>query len=179
MSRIGKMPIKVPEKVKVAIKDNAVRVEGPKGKLTVPFHPRMLVKLEGGEILVNRPDEERESKGLHGLTRTIINNAVYGVSTGFEEVLEIAGVGYRAEVKGAELTLAVGFSHPVVFTMPEGVTCEVDKQTRVTIRGADKRQVGMIASKIRSVRKMEPYKGKGIKYADEKVRRKVGKQGAA
>jgi large subunit ribosomal protein L6 len=179
MSRIGKLPIPIPEKVKVAVEGARVRVEGPKGKLEVDVHPRMKVAVEDGALRVQRPDDERLSRRLHGLTRTLLNNAVRGVTQGFEDVLEISGVGYRAEVKGRELTLAVGFSHPVSFTLPEGVSCEVDKQTRIILRGVDKHLVGMTASQIRAIRKTEPYKGKGIKYAGERVRRKVGKQAAA
>lgn len=179
MSRIGKLPIKIPEKVKVAVQGASVRVEGPKGKLTVPFNTRMQVAVKDGAVVVTRPDDERISRGLHGLTRTLINNAIKGVTQGFEDVLEISGVGFRAEVKGNELNLSLGFSHPVNFKLPEGISCEVEKQTRVTLRGVDKHLVGMIASQIRGIRRTEPYKGKGIKYANEKVRRKVGKQGAA
>lgn len=179
MSRIGKMPIKIPEKVKVTVQDANVRVEGPKGKLSFGVNPLMKVEVKDGQIVVNRPDDERISRGLHGLTRTLLNNAVKGVTQGYEDILDIAGVGYRAEVKGNELTLSVGLSHPVVIKIPEGLTCDVEKQTRVTIRGADKQLVGMTSSGIRKIRKCEPYKGKGIKYANEKVRRKVGKQGAA
>ncbi len=179
MSRIGKLPIKIPEKVKVAIAGELVKVEGPKGKLQVGFNRRVEVAVKDGHVVVTRPNEERLSKSLHGTTRTIINNAIKGVTQGFEEILEITGVGFRAEIKGKLLNLSLGFSHPVDFEIPEGVTCEVEKQTRVVLKGADKQLVGSTAAKIRSIRKTEPYKGKGIKYAGEKVRRKVGKQGAA
>jgi large subunit ribosomal protein L6 len=179
MSRIGKLPIKIPEKVKVAIAGERVMVEGPKGKMQLSFNRRVEVVVKDGQVVVTRPDEERLSKSLHGTTRTIINNAIRGVTQGFEEILEISGVGFRAEIKGKHLNLSLGFSHPVDFEIPEGVTCEVEKQTRVVLKGVDKQLVGSTAAKIRSIRKTEPYKGKGIKYATEKVRRKVGKQGAA
>lgn len=179
MSRIGKLPISIPEKVKVAIDGTTVRVEGPKGKLAVPFNPRMKVEVKDGHVSVIRPDEERLSKSLHGLTRTLIANAVKGVTAGFEVVLEISGVGYRAEVKGNRLNMSVGFSHAVDFELPAGITCDVEKQTRIILRGVDKTLVGQTAAKIRGIKKTEPYKGKGIRYAGEQVRRKVGKQGVA
>jgi large subunit ribosomal protein L6 len=179
MSRIGKLPIKIPEKVKVVVDGLTVRVEGPKGKLDVPIHREVIVEVEDGQVLVRRPNDERLARSLHGLTRTLINNAVKGVTDGFESILEIHGVGYRADLKGRVLNMSLGFSHPVDFEIPEGVSCEVDKQNRVILRGVDKHLVGMTAAQIRAVRPTEPYKGKGIKYADEKVRRKVGKQGAA
>ena len=178
MSRIGKLPIKIPEKVKVTMDGTAVRVEGPKGKMRVPFNSQVSVAVKDGQVTVTRPNDERLPKALHGLTRTLINNAIKGVTVGYEETLEISGVGYKAEVKGKFLNMALGFSHPVEFPIPEGITIEVDKGTRVTLKGVDKHLVGMTASQIRVIRKMEPYKGKGIKYASEKVRRKVGKQGA-
>jgi len=178
MSRIGKLPIKIPEKVKVTMDGLAVRVEGPKGKVRVPFNPKISVTVKDGQVSVTRPNDERLPKALHGLTRTLINNAIKGVTQGYAETLEISGVGYKAEVKGSILNMALGFSHPVDFPIPEGVTVEVEKGTRVTLKGVDKHLVGMTAAQIRVIRKMEPYKGKGIKYATEKVRRKVGKQGA-
>lgn len=181
MSRIGKLPIKIPEKVKVAIDaTNAlVKAEGPKGKLQLKYNPQIRVSVKDGTVLVELPDDSRASRELHGLTRTIINNAVRGVSQGYEQVLEITGVGFRAEVKGKQVHMALGFSHPVVYDLPEGITCEVDKQTRVILRGVDKHLLGLTAAQVRSIRPPEPYKGKGIKYAEEKIRRKVGKQGAA
>jgi large subunit ribosomal protein L6 len=178
MSRIGKLPIKIPEKVKVALDGTAVKVEGPKGKMRVEFNPQVKVAVKDGQVTVERPNDERLSKSLHGLTRTLINNAIKGVTAGYEETLEITGVGFKAEVKGRSLNMSLGFSHPVDFPLPEGITCEVDKGTRVTLKGVDKHLVGMTAAQIRIIRKTEPYKGKGIKYAGEKVRRKVGKQGA-
>jgi large subunit ribosomal protein L6 len=173
------MPIKIPDKVKVAVDGSTVRVEGPKGKLAVPLNPLVKVVVEGGEVVVTRPNDERLPKSLHGLTRTLIGNAVRGVTQGFEDVLEIKGVGYRAEVKGQVLNMSVGFSHPVDFVLPAGVSCEVEKQTRVILRGVDKALVGQTAAQIRGIKRMEPYKGKGIQYAGERVRRKVGKQGVA
>ena len=178
MSRIGKLPIKIPEKVKVALDGTAVKVEGPKGKMRVEFNPKVKVAVKDGQVTVERPDDERLSKSLHGLTRTLINNAIKGVTAGYEETLEISGVGFKAEMKGKSLNMTLGFSHPVDFPIPEGITCEVDKGTRVTLKGVDKHLLGMTAAQIRIIRKTEPYKGKGIKYAGEKVRRKVGKQGA-
>jgi large subunit ribosomal protein L6 len=180
MSRIGKLPIKIPEKVKVAVTGNTLKVEGPKGKMTLPFNPLMKIEVGAGEVKVVRPDESRLARGLHGLTRTLVRNAVDGVAKGYEKILEISGVGFKAEVKGKEIHFALGFSHPVVFKLPEGVTAEVDpKQTRLTVKGVDKHLLGLTAAKIRGLREPEPYKGKGIKYSTEIVRRKEGKTGAA
>ncbi len=179
MSRIGKLPVKIPEKVKVSVDGSMVKFEGPKGKVQLKMAPTLKVEVKGGEVRVSRPDDTPEAKALHGLSRTLVANAVHGVLSGYERVLEISGVGYRAEVAGKKLNLAVGFSHPVAYDLPEGITCEVEKQTRVTLRGADKHLLGMTASQIRLIRPPEPYKGKGIKYAEERIRRKVGKQGAA
>ncbi len=180
MSRVGKMPVKIPEKVKVQVTGNDIRVEGPKGKMTFPHNPRVKVEVAGGEVRVSRPDESRLSKGLHGLTRTLVKNALEGVTKGYQRSLEISGVGFKTELKGKELHFTLGFSHPVVFPLPEGVTAEVDpKQTRLTVRGVDKHLLGLTAAKIRGLRVPEPYKGKGIKYAEETIRRKEGKTGAA
>jgi len=180
MSRVGRMPVKIPEKVKVSVDKNLVKVEGPKGKMSFPFNPRVAVAVEKGEVKVTRPDETRLSKGLHGLTRTLVKNAVEGVVKGYERNLEISGVGFKAEVKGKDIHFVLGFSHPVVFRLPEGVTAEVDpKQTKLAVRGVDKHLLGLTAAKIRALRPPEPYKGKGIKYAEETVRRKEGKTGAA
>ena len=180
MSRVGKQPVKIPEKVKVAVAGNLIKVEGPKGKMSFPFNPVVKVEVAGGEVKVTRPDETRLAKGLHGLTRTLVKNAVDGVTKGYDRVLEISGVGFKAELKGKEINFTLGFSHPVLFKLPEGVTAEVDpKQTKVTIRGVDKHLLGLTAAKIRALRPPEPYKGKGIKYAEETVRRKEGKTGAA
>jgi len=180
MSRVGKQPVKIPEKVKVSVDGQLVKVEGPKGKMTVTTNPRVKVAVEKGEVLVTRPDESREAKGLHGLTRTLVKNAVDGVVKGYDRGLEISGVGFKAEVKGKDIHFALGFSHPVVFKLPEGITAEVDaKQTKLAVRGVDKHLLGLTAAKIRALRPPEPYKGKGIKYATEIVRRKEGKTGAA
>jgi len=180
MSRVGKMPVKIPEKVKVAVDGQVVRVEGPKGKMSFPFNSTVKVEVGKGEVVVKRPDDSRLSKGLHGLTRTLVKNAVEGVVKGYERGLEISGVGFKAEVKGKEIHFTLGFSHPVVFRLPEGITAEVDaKQTKLAIRGVDKHLLGLTAAQIRALRPPEPYKGKGIKYAEEIVRRKEGKTGAA
>jgi large subunit ribosomal protein L6 len=180
MSRIGKLPVKIPEKVKVAVTGTTVKFEGPKGKMALAFNPVVKVVVANGELTVTRPDDSRLAKGLHGLTRTMMRNAIDGVTKGYERVLEISGVGFKAEGKGKEINFTLGFSHPVVFKLPEGVTAEVDaKQTRVVIKGVDKHLLGLTAAKIRALRPPEPYKGKGIKYAEEIVRRKEGKTGAA
>ena len=180
MSRVGKQPVKIPEKVKVAITGTVIKVEGPKGKMSLSFNPVVKVEVAGGEVVVTRSDESRLAKGLHGLTRTLVRNALDGVSKGYERGLEISGVGFKAESKGKEINFTLGFSHPVIFKLPEGVTAEVDpKQTKVTIKGVDKHLLGLTAAKIRALRPPEPYKGKGIKYAEETVRRKEGKTGAA
>jgi large subunit ribosomal protein L6 len=180
MSRVGKMPVKIPEKVKVSVDGHVVKVEGPKGKMSFPFNPVVAVAVEKGEVKVARPDDTRLAKGLHGLTRTLVRNAIDGVVKGYGRSLEISGVGFKAEVKGKEIHFTLGFSHPVVFKLPEGITAEVDaKQTKVTVKGVDKHLLGLTAAKIRALRPPEPYKGKGIKYAEEIVRRKEGKTGAA
>ena len=174
MSRIGKLPVVIPDKVKVAVSGLHVKVDGPLGSLERTFKG---VKIEdaGQEIKVAPQDGSRQSRALWGLTRTLINNMVTGVSKGFERVLEINGVGYRAEVKGSELVLSLGKSHPVNFQLPEGISAVVDKQTIVTLKGADKEALGQAAAKIRSFRPPEPYKGKGVKYKEEVIRRKAGK----
>jgi len=180
MSRVGKLPVKIPEKVKVAIEGTTVKVEGPKGKMAFAYNPVVKVVVDKGQVQVTRPDESRLSKGLHGLTRTLVKNAVEGVTKGYERTLEISGVGFKAELKGKELHFALGYSHPVVFKLPEGITAEVDpKQTRIVVRGVDKHLLGLTAAKIRGLRQPEPYKGKGIKYSNETIRRKEGKTGAA
>ena len=180
MSRVGKMPVKIPEKVKVSVDGTLVKIEGPKGKMSFPFNPQVAIAVNKGEVQVTRPDESRLSKGLHGLTRTLVKNAVEGVVKGYERNLEINGVGFKAEVKGKDVHFTLGFSHPVVCRLPDGVTAEVDaKQTKLAVRGVDKHLLGLTAAKIRALRPPEPYKGKGIKYAEEIVRRKEGKTGAA
>lgn len=180
MSRVGKIPVKVPDKVTVAVDGTTVKVQGPRGRTAFSVNPRMKVEVAGAEVKVSRPDDSRLSKGLHGLTRTLLKNAILGVTRGYERSLEISGIGFKAEVKGREVNFVLGFSHPVVYRLPEGVSAEVDaKQTRVTVRSADKHLLGVTAAAIRALRPPEPYKGKGIKYAEEIVRRKEGKTGAA
>jgi large subunit ribosomal protein L6 len=178
MSRIGKRPIQIPEKVKVEVGAKAVHVQGPKGTLEVPIGRFVQVAVEDGQVLVRREDDGAEARAMQGLTRSLLANALTGVSTGFNRVLEINGVGYRAEVKGKELHLTLGLSHPVVFPLPEGVSASVDRQVVVTLSSHDKQLLGEVADKVRSLRPPEPYKGKGIKYADETIRRKQGKTGA-
>jgi large subunit ribosomal protein L6 len=180
MSRIGKLPIKIPDKVKVAVQPGLVNVEGPKGKVSQKLDREMKVTIDKGEVRVERPNDSRRARQLHGLTRTLVANMVQGVTVGFTRALDIAGVGYKAELKGKEIHLALGFSHPVVYPLPEGVTAEYDaKANRITVRGADKHQIGLVAAEIRKLRPPEPYKGKGVKYAEETIRRKQGKTGAA
>jgi large subunit ribosomal protein L6 len=175
MSRIGRLPVSIPQGVKVALEERTIRVEGPKGKLMTVVPSRLEVHLEGSQLRIGRQREDRKVKALHGLTRKLVANMVEGVSRGFTRVLEINGVGYRAEVKGTELHLALGYSHPVVFPLPSGITATVDRQTLVTLHGADKELLGKTAAKIRALRAPEPYKGKGIKYREEVIKRKAGK----
>lgn len=178
MSRIGRMPVVVPTGVEVKINGSHVKVKGPKGELDQVFPADIQITQEGKEIHVNRPDDEREHRALHGMTRAIINNMVTGVSTGFQRVLEVNGVGYRAELSGKNLILHVGFSHPVTITPQPGISFDVDAKTRqVKVSGYDKQVVGQTAADIRKVRPPEPYQGKGIKYLEEKIRRKAGKTG--
>ena len=179
MSRIGRMPIAIPDGVTVTIaENNQVTVKGPKGTLERVLPAEMDIKQEGSEIIVTRPNDLKKMKSLHGLTRSLIANMITGVSEGYEKKLEINGVGYRAQKKGKEITFNLGFSHPVVMTDPEGIETEMDGQNIIIVKGIDKEKVGQYAAEIRSLRKPEPYKGKGIKYADEVIRRKVGKTGA-
>ncbi len=178
MSRIGRMPIEVPQGVNVEIKGTHVRVKGPKGQLEHTFPAAMSITLKEGVITVDRPSDEGTHRAMHGMTRAIINNMVVGVTVGFEKVLEINGVGYRAEMQGKNLVIHVGYSHPVVVEPPEGITFEVGERNRIIyVRGYDKAMVGQVAADIRKVRPPEPYKGKGIKYQDERIRRKAGKAG--
>ena len=177
MSRIGKMPVQVPDKVKVKIDGNTVTVSGPKGTLEKTFHPAMTIEMDDGTLAVHRPSESREHRALHGLTRSLLNNMVQGVNEGFSKRLLIEGVGYRAETKGKSLVLHVGHSHPVEFD-PEGVDFTVeDRGKTIIISGPDKQVVGEISAIVRKTRPPEPYKGKGIRYEDERVRRKAGKAG--
>ncbi len=176
MSRIGKQPIPVPSGVEVTIEGNTVTVKGPKGTLEHTAAPSMTVARDGEDIVVTRPDDERENRALHGLTRSLVANMVRGVAEGYERELEIVGVGYRATAQGpSKIELQVGFSHPVPFEAPEGISFEVPQPTRIMVRGCDKQLVGQVAANIRKIRKPEPYKGKGIRYVDEHVRRKAGK----
>ena len=178
MSRIGRMPIAVPAGVTVDIaENNKVTVKGPKGTLERVLPAEMSIKLEGEEVVVARPNDLKRMKSLHGLTRTLIANMITGVTTGYEKVLEINGVGYRAAKQGNKLVLSLGYSHPVEMIDPEGLESVVENQTKITIKGIDKEKVGQYAAEIRDKRRPEPYKGKGIKYADEVIRRKVGKTG--
>jgi large subunit ribosomal protein L6 len=175
VSRIGKQPIPVPSGVEVKIDGSTVTVTGPKGTLTQTFQPAMGLSLEDGVLLVTRPNDERANRSLHGLTRTLLSNMVVGVSEGFHKSLEIVGVGYRAELKGTDIQLALGFSHPVHIKAEPGITFEVPVPTKITVRGIDKQRVGQVAAEIRKWRQPEPYKGKGVRYEGEHVRRKVGK----
>ncbi|HET9260451.1 MAG TPA: 50S ribosomal protein L6 [Acidimicrobiia bacterium] len=177
MSRIGNKPIELPAGVDIKIDGNHVKVKGSKGELERSFNERIGIDLEDGVLTVTRPDDERESRALHGLSRALLNNMVVGVSDGFRKELEIQGVGYRATMKGSGIELLVGFSHPVEIEAPDGITFEVPDQTKIVVSGIDKEQVGQVAANIRKVRPPEPYKGKGIRYAGEYVRRKAGKAG--
>jgi len=177
MSRIGKKPIVIPSGVKVALAGQDIKVEGPKGKLAQAVHPEVAVEVGADQVLVKQVDETKGNSALQGLTRSLVANMVEGVSNGFSKVLEINGVGYRAELKGKVLNLALGFSHPVEYPLPAGIEAEVVKQTTIKVSGIDKQLVGATAAKIRSFRAPEPYKGKGIKYADERIIRKAGKAG--
>lgn len=177
MSRIGKNPISVPSGVEVKVDGQDVAVKGPKGELSVTIAEPITVSLEDGVITVARPDEERESRSLHGLSRTLINNMIVGVTDGYSKALEIVGTGYRVLAKGSNLEFALGYSHPIVVEPPEGISFSVDGQTKVAVHGIDKQLVGETAANIRKLRKPEPYKGKGVRYAGEHVRRKVGKAG--
>ncbi|HEY5573366.1 MAG TPA: 50S ribosomal protein L6 [Anaerolineales bacterium] len=178
MSRIGRMPVIVPEGVDVKIKGSFVQVKGPKGELEHTFPKDMKISLDDRVVTVNRPSDEGTHRALHGMTRALINNMIVGVSTGFEKILEVNGVGYRAEVENGNLVLYVGYSHPVVVEPPEGISFEVDVRTRqIRVGGYDKQVVGQVAADVRKIRPPEPYKGKGIKYLDERIRRKAGKAG--
>jgi large subunit ribosomal protein L6 len=175
VSRIGKLPITLPSGVKVAVDGDTVRLEGPKGKLQSAIPVGVAVKVDGNVVRVERASDERKMRSLHGLTRKLIANMTQGVSQGFNRILDINGVGYRAEVKGQELHMTLGYSHPVVFPLPAGVSASVERQVIITLSGADRQVVGETAAKIRSLRPPEPYKGKGIKYREEVIQRKAGK----
>jgi large subunit ribosomal protein L6 len=177
MSRIGRLPIAVPSGVDVAIEGRRVTVKGPKGELSRELHPDMTVEREDGNVVVSRPTEQKQHKQLHGLTRTLVNNMVVGVTEGYRKGLEITGVGYRAVLVGRKLQLSLGYSHQIEIDPPAGITFEVENPTRLAVVGIDKELVGQIAAKVRSTRKPEPYKGKGVRYAGERIRRKAGKAG--
>jgi large subunit ribosomal protein L6 len=177
MSRIGKRPIAIPAGVEVTLDGNDVRVKGPRGELSRRLHRDVIVRREDGEIVVERPSDQPEHRSLHGLSRTLVANMVEGVTTGFTKVLEIVGVGYRAETKPFGLTLALGYSHPIDYRAPEGITLRAVNPTTVEVSGTDKEVVGQVAAEIRSLRPPEPYKGKGVKYQGEVIRRKAGKAG--
>jgi large subunit ribosomal protein L6 len=179
MSRIGKQPVPVPAGVKVAVENGRVRVEGPKGKLEIPIHPNMKVESDGKEIRVIRPDDAQQNRALHGLTRALINNLVIGVTKGYEKRLKIEGVGYQAAMKGKGVELTVGFANRILHEPPEGVTVAVPDPTTIVVSGSDKQKVGQFAAEIRASKKPEPYKGKGIRYENETIRRKEGKSFAA
>ncbi|GAB3380330.1 50S ribosomal protein L6 [Amycolatopsis echigonensis] len=178
MSRIGKLPVSVPSGVEVTIDGQHVKVKGPKGTLEhTVAEPITVERGEDGALLVKRPDDERTSRALHGLTRTLVNNLVVGVTEGYEKKLEIHGVGYRVQAKGSDLEFALGYSHPVKIEAPEGITFKVESPTRFSVSGIDKQKVGQTAAVIRKLRRPDPYKGKGLRYEGEKIRRKVGKTG--
>jgi large subunit ribosomal protein L6 len=177
MSRIGRLPIQIPSGVDIAIDGRRITVKGPKGTLTRELHPDMTVRQDDGSIVVERPTEQKVHKQLHGLTRTLVANMVEGVSNGYRKGLEISGVGYRAALVGTKLQLNLGYSHPIEIDPPAGISFEVENPTRLAVVGIDKELVGEIAAKVRSTRKPEPYKGKGVRYAGERIRRKAGKAG--
>jgi large subunit ribosomal protein L6 len=179
MSRIGKKPIVVPAGVKVTVDGSTVRVEGPKGKLAQAIPRDLSVTMDGSVLTVDRGSDERAVRARHGLIRSLLANMVHGVKDGFERKLEIVGIGYRAQLQGKNLQLALGYSHPVIFPIPDGVQAEVDRQVSITLKGADKAVLGQLAANLRALRKPDPYKGKGIKYAEEHIRRKVGKKAGA
>jgi large subunit ribosomal protein L6 len=177
MSRIGRLPVPVPSGVDITIDGRKLTVKGPKGELTRELHPEMAVLREDGSIVVRRPSEEKRHRQLHGLTRTLVNNMVIGVTTGYRKPLEITGVGYRASLVGKKLQLNLGYSHPIEIDPPAGVSFEVENPTHLAVVGVDKELVGQVAARVRATRKPEPYKGKGVKYVGERIRRKAGKAG--
>jgi len=177
MSRVGKKPILLKEGINVQVQNDLVSVEGPKGKLQQQLNPLVQIKVENGQLLVTRDGESKKQRAMHGLYRSLLSNMVTGVDQGFQKVLLINGVGYKAQVQGKDLVLNLGYSHVINYPIPEGITIEVDKNVHITVKGIDKQKVGQVAAEIRSFRKPEPYKGKGIKYETEHIRRKVGKTG--
>jgi large subunit ribosomal protein L6 len=178
VSRVGRKPIQIAKGVSVVLQNGAVIVKGPKGELLAKVHRNIAVEVTGSEVLVGRKNEEKETRALHGLWRALIQNMIVGVTQGYSKKLEIVGVGYRAEMKGRKLHLLLGFSHPILFGPPEGIKIETPSQTNITVSGIDKQLVGLVAAKIRSFRPPEPYKGKGVKYEGEYIRRKAGKAAA-
>ena len=179
MSRIGRKPVSIPQGVKVNIDGAVVRAEGPKGKLMQPVPAGLSAKLENNQLVISRSGDDRKTRALHGLARALVANMVTGVKDGFERKLEIVGIGYRAQLQGRAIQLALGYSHPVIFSLPEGVTAEIERQVSITLRAADKAVLGQTAAKLRALREPDPYKGKGIRYSNEVVRRKVGKKAGA
>jgi len=179
VSRIGKKPIEIPKGVTVNLEGQLIKVKGPKGELHRNIHPVIKTEISEGEIKFTRPDDIKESRSLHGLTRALVQNMITGVTDSYKKTLEIVGVGYKAELKGKNLLLTIGYSHPIYFVPPDEIALEVPTQTQINISGTDKQLVGLVAAKIRSFRKPEPYKGKGIKYSDERIIRKAGKTAGA
>ncbi len=177
MSRVGKKPIQVPDKTKISYRDKAITVQGEKGSLTRIIHPDIDLKIEGGVINVSTLSDDRSGRALQGLTRSLVNNMIIGVNKGFERILEINGIGYRAELKGKSIVFNLGFSHPVVFDLPDGISAAVEKNTVVKLSGIDKEKLGLAAASIRRFKPPEPYKGKGIKYSEERIQKKAGKTG--
>ncbi len=175
MSRIGRMPVPMPKEVKVASDPSKIEVTGPKGLLTQPLPQGISISVDGGKILVHRANDQRTSRALQGLTRSLVANMVTGVTQGFEKKLEIVGVGFRVDLQGSTLKLTLGYSHPILYPLPKGIKVEIEKQTLLTVKGIDRQQVGIVAAKLRSIKPPEPYKGKGIRYAGERIRKKVGK----
>ena len=177
MSRIGKQPVEIPNNVDIDAKDDSIKIKGPKGELSHDLSPKVEVNVNNEEVIVERKGNDKQARSIHGLTRSIIENMIIGVVDGYSKELEMVGVGYGAQVKGGDLEVEVGFSHPVVIEAPEKIEFEVGKKNKIIVKGIDKQQVGEVAAQIRSIRKPEPYKGKGIKYVGENIRRKVGKTG--
>jgi large subunit ribosomal protein L6 len=178
MSRVGKKPINIPSGVKVQLHDDRVEVEGPKGKLTTPVYPGIRIEQSNGELKAVPANESSELRAFWGLTRSLLANAVHGVSEGFSKQLDIVGIGYRAQVEGSKVVFALGYSHPVELEIPKGIKIDIEKQTRITVTGADKQLVGQVAANIRSLRKPDPYKQKGVRYVGEQLKKKAGKTGA-
>lgn len=177
MSRIGRLPITVPSGVKVEIAGQDVAVTGPKGSLSLTVAEPIAVSIDGDTVAVTRPNDERQNRALHGLTRTLVNNMIIGVTDGYTKNMEISGTGYRVAAKGSDLEFSLGYSHPVLVKAPEGISFKVETPTKFSVSGIDKQMVGEVAAKIRKIRKLDPYKGKGVRYADETIRRKAGKAG--